>query len=60
MSRRKRKDHILTALIGFSALLSVTILVGIIGYVFWSRYKALSGELWELQETLSTPFILSF
>ena len=42
MSRRKRKDHILTALIGFSALLSVTILVGIIGYVFYRGIRNVS------------------
>lgn len=42
MSRRKRKDRILTALIGFSALLSVTILVGIIGYVFYRGIRNVS------------------
>lgn len=42
MSRRKSTDRILTALIGFSALFSVTILVGIIGYVFYRGIRNVS------------------
>lgn len=42
MNRRKLKDSILAALINFSALLSVTILVGIIGYVFYRGIRNVS------------------
>lgn len=42
MNRRKLKDSILAALINFSALLSVIILVGIIGYVFYRGIRNVS------------------
>lgn len=48
MSRRKIKDRILTALIGFSALLSVTILVGTSGILFTGESLPFCSDFLEM------------